>query len=772
MAVECHFPGWDEPVVRKVRDFLIPRPPDGPVDLRTTLVLVPTQQAGRRLREALTLFCTVAGTHLLAPAVRTPLGLLTPEDETPVAGPLDVSAVWSDLLRGIDASEFKGLFPAGVPARDFRWALRTGALLQSLREELAEHGQSIGSVVADFADRLDEVERWSDAARLEALYLSRIEGTFGRLDPCREMLRAAQSPQLPDRFDRIILACTPDPTPLALSALGRLADTVRVEVLVHAPDAMADSFDTWGRPLAARWKDEMVDMPNAAANLKLASTPAAQSRLATAVIADEAYGPRDIALGVPDAAVAPYLESALDEYGILSYDPHGAQLSHHPVFRLLRSWQHLRAQGSYAALSDLLRSADVLDHLRQSHGIPTRALLTELDEFQNTHLPDTMLQVAERLRAARGTDRGAGFHTLTDALQALQPLIGSPASSDAEASLRTLLQTVYSTRELRPGIREDQEFRTAAARVDESLRLLSEGCIHSLPLTTDEKTEALLEQLGGGRYALERLPDSVDLEGWLELAWNDAPLLIVTGMNENSVPQRPGNEAFLPDSLRRTLGLRCEDDRLARDIYLARTLVESRRASGRVCFIAGKTGADGEPLRPSRVLLRCSDAELPGRARRLFGMPDDVRPSVPSSISFQLLPSRPLQLDPGLRLPSRLAVTSFRDYLECPFRFYLKHVLRMEGLADTKREMDALDFGTLVHEVLARMAADAEMRSCQSAATLRAFLHRQAEDWASERFGPHPALRLAMQLDVATERLNAAAEAQADRRHRVGYSPV
>ncbi|MCK9357516.1 MAG: PD-(D/E)XK nuclease family protein [Dehalococcoidia bacterium] len=476
----------------------------------------------------------------------------------------------------------------------------------------------------------------------------------------------------------------------------------------------------------------------------------------------EAYGPRDIALGVPDAAVAPYLESALDEYGIPSYDPRGAQLSHHPVFRLLRSWQHLRAQGSYAALSDLLRNVDVLDHLRQSHGIPARALLTELDEFQNTHLPDTMQQVADGLRATRGTDLSGGFHTLSDALQALQPLIASPANGEAEASLRALLQTVYSTRELRPGSRDDQEFRTAAARVDESLRLLSEGCVNSLPLTTDEKTEALLEQLGGGRYTLERQPDSVDLEGWLELAWNDAPLLIVTGMNENSVPQRSGNEAFLPDSLRRLLGLRCEDDRLSRDVYLARTLVESRRSSGRVCFIAGKTGADGEPLRPSRILLRCGDAELPGRARRLFGMPDDVRPSVPSSISFQLLPSRPLQLDPNLRLPSRLAVTSFRDYLECPFRFYLKHVLRMEELADTKREMDALDFGTLVHEVLARMAADAELRSCQSAATLRAFLHRQVEDWACERFGPHPALRLAMQLDVATERLSAAAEAQAE----------
>jgi len=52
MAIERHFLGWDEPVVRRVLDFLIPSPPDGSVDLRRTLVLVPTQQSGRRLRQA------------------------------------------------------------------------------------------------------------------------------------------------------------------------------------------------------------------------------------------------------------------------------------------------------------------------------------------------------------------------------------------------------------------------------------------------------------------------------------------------------------------------------------------------------------------------------------------------------------------------------------------------------------------------------------------------------------------------------------------------
>ncbi len=760
--MERHFLGWDAPIVRKVRAFLIPDTPQGPVDLRSILVLVPTQQAGRRLRQALTVFCADAGTYLLAPSIRTPLGLLDDTSGTPVASPLDVAAVWTKVLRGLDTSQFRGIFSSGTPVQDFRWALATGAMLQALREELSEHGHSVGSVATAFRDRLEELARWSDAARLEALFLATMEGTFGLSDPCQNLLRSARNAKLNERFERVVLACTPDPTPIVLEALNSLSTDCDIDVLVHAPPGMADSFDAWGRPCTIRWKDEYVDVPGDAANLRLASSPAAQGRLATRIIAEDTHGLGDIALGAPDSAVVPYLEAALAEHDIPTYDPRGSRLSHHPLFRLLRDWQQISAGRSYAALSALLRNSDILDHLRRRYGIPTAPLLTELDEFQNAHLPETADSVLNRLLARREDTGHPDFPVLAEALRLLQPLLDGPQGNAVEASLRTLLQTVYSTRELSPDVREDHEFRMVATRIDESLRLLSTGCVPSLGLAQDDSIELLLQHLGHGLCALERLPGAVDLEGWIELHWNDAPLLIVTGMNEGSVPQRYGNEAFLPDSLRQALGLRSGDDQLARDIYLARTLVESRRATGRICFILGKTGDDGEPLRPSRILLRCSNEELTDRAERLFGTPDDIRQSVPSSITFTLVPSRPMQRDPSLRLPTRLAVTALSDYLQCPFRFYLKHVLRMEERADTKREMDALDFGNLVHEVLARMAASEEMRTCSDGSRLRTFLDRQVEACARDRFGPNPPMRLSLQLDVVRERLGAAARQQAE----------
>jgi len=50
-------------------------------------------------------------------------------------------------------------------------------------------------------------------------------------------------------------------------------------------------------------------------------------------------------------------------------------------------------------------------------------------------------------------------------------------------------------------------------------------------------------------------------------------------------------------------------------------------------------------------------------------------------------------------------VTALRDYLACPTRFYLRHVLGMRTLDDTTRQPDALAFGTLVHAVLRELVS-------------------------------------------------------------------
>ena len=72
MAVERHFLGWDASVTTKVQQFLLPSHLSGPIELENQLIVVPTRQAGRRLREALAVHCAEQSTALLSPHVVTP----------------------------------------------------------------------------------------------------------------------------------------------------------------------------------------------------------------------------------------------------------------------------------------------------------------------------------------------------------------------------------------------------------------------------------------------------------------------------------------------------------------------------------------------------------------------------------------------------------------------------------------------------------------------------------------------------------------------------
>jgi len=312
-----------------------------------------------------------------------------------------------------------------------------------------------------------------------------------------------------------------------------------------------------------------------------------------------------------------------------------------------------------------------------------------------------------------------------------------------------------------PNRPEDEEFVAAAGLVDEALSEFS-GCVDAMGIDRSCLLELLLRRLRGQRYAVEREADSViDLEGWLELPWNDARFLIVTGMNEGIVPDSRISDIFLPDSLRSQLGLRHDADRLARDAYLMTTLIESRRAEGRICFVAGKTSTAGDPLKPSRLLFHCGDGELPERAVRLFGSPEERRDNHPPTVSFRLDASPPADLAVRALDLRSMRVTWFKDYLACPFRFYLKHVLGMESMDDEKRELDAMEFGALVHYALQRMAEGEEMRRCSDEDRLRDFLCAAAGDWVADRFGTSLPLQVEIQMAAAMQRLGAAARVQA-----------
>ncbi|MEL7089030.1 MAG: PD-(D/E)XK nuclease family protein, partial [Planctomycetota bacterium] len=254
---------------------------------------------------------------------------------------------------------------------------------------------------------------------------------------------------------------------------------------------------------------------------------------------------------------------------------------------------------------------------------------------------------------------------------------------------------------------------------------------------------------------------SVELLGFLELPWDDADYAVLTDLNEGRVPDSRQADAWLPDGLRAALGLADNARRYARDVLLLNIVLRSRRST---TVLACRRTAEGDPLMPSRLLLACDQDTLIRRVTDFY--PDDEAVSEPADLpptlfnpggTSRFLVPRPLLDHPLLE---QLGATKFRDYLACPYRFYLKHVERLRPVDDRAVEMDAAAFGNLAHEVLAGFA-----RSGVADATDP----KPIADWCAgelarrsrDRYGPSPHAAVRVQLEWLGQRFAVFASAQA-----------
>lgn len=760
MPLTRHFLGWDAPVVETVGDFLLPHVIEGPVSLADTLVVVPTRHAGRRLRERLAWRCAQSGSSLLADRVVTPAyftqtGPLSPRE----ASPAESLAAWCSVLLREDTRRHTVLFPSGPPGPDWTSALRTAVQLQAVRTDLCDGGYAPRDVPRKAADVLEEPERWRQLHELELSYLEQLKQA-GVQDGCLARRMGQFLPPMPDGIERIVLAAVPDPTELALDVLRRLSDALCIEVLIAAPPGYARRFDAWGRPRTRFWSETNIPIPEPQHNLLSASTPADQGARVLEVMAAESgrVGPADVAVGVPDPLVIPFLEDRLHDSGLATLNPAGTPLAHHPLVQALRAFHALSSARSYDAFARLLRQADILRWLRDDSGIEPAALLAELDVFQNHHMPCAWEDVRSRFPGGTytGSCKLASFAGLARAVTRVDEWLRGLESRSLDDAVRAFLKCVYGHRILRSAVAADRAFGEAAAVVDELLRSLDGSFARCCGLTAVQSLDLLLDRLGRQSVVADAEAVRVDLEGWLELCWEDAPLLIVTGMNEGAVPDGRLADAYLPDRLRRALGLRDDAQRFARDAFLMSVMIRTRRRQGRIVFIAGRSGAAGDPLKPSRLLFRCPRRALPQRVRRLFAPLPERAAADPPGPSFTLVPPREREPD-----VARFPVTRFRDFLSCPFRYYLAHVLGMQPVEDDRRELDALEFGSLMHDALQELGRDPGLRGETDPEKIAERFEARAAAWVEERFGDALPFAVSIQLEAARARLAAAARLQA-----------
>ena len=156
VTVRRLFLDWDRPALDRAVEYLSEGWEQGPLDLRDRLIIVPTRQAGRRLRERLAAAAADRGTGALMGLVETPAFLFRPAPgPAPLTSEIAAEVMW---MRTLDQAPREHRAPLGPSAVSAEPAARMAVAvhLASLRALLCEENH-------DFASLADAVDQQTHA---------------------------------------------------------------------------------------------------------------------------------------------------------------------------------------------------------------------------------------------------------------------------------------------------------------------------------------------------------------------------------------------------------------------------------------------------------------------------------------------------------------------------------------------------------------------------------------------------------------------------------
>lgn len=714
--VQRVFLGWDRPFLMRAADWLLERRDELP----RWLVVVPTSQGGRRLREALV---EQAGA-LLSPKFMTPGSLLKTADADVAADWMERVA-WLETLEGIgDWSAYQDLFPE-PPDEGGDWAGGLAMEMVRLRHALQENGLMLANAARILAGSV-EAQRWGALARIE----SQVERKLRSWSLQSRSRSLAGGVIIPGRITGIVLAGVTEMPPLVERSL--LAWDGPVTVLIGAPEHEADAFSAIGRPLEC-WTTRTMPWPEGSAgSVRLVADSRQEAVEALSAVCEKQAPSNEVALGSADTGTGDELARVFTNAGWPAFHPAAVPLTT-GLKRWLKVWSSWLADPKLAVLADLLalpetagliggRRAEKADRLAR---LRNEWMVFRPDDFR--HRMATTTFRSDGHRAAAGEVLGA--------VETLEKRRSGFLHGDFVETMERLLEDLSrnnpDTAEEKLPVSEWLEEAAPLMRaVKRSPGFWIELMLSEIPSPAPQPPE--------GRV--------IDVQGWLELLFEPGGHLVLCGMNEGKVPAGKAGDPWLGEAAGRLLGLTCNADRAARDAFLYQAMIEARRENGRVDVICAKTGSGGESLLPSRLLLAAERDDLPERVKFLFRGIEPPEAGLRWHADWQWQPRK-------VELTKRFPVTSLAAWLACPFRFYLKHGLAMQSPEPGRVEWNARDFGTVAHEVLERWGRDAEAREFSKSEAIHDWLSNELDHVVGEWFGGKPPLAVRIQTEALRQRL-------------------
>lgn len=741
------------PLAAQIAHHLLQAVTGHPADLSDTWVVVPTSGAARRIREVL------AERGVLSPRFLLPMQALDAALESPavpVATKLERTAGWSEVLWSLcqNGEAISDFLPLPNLRKNGQGIPGLAAELCTLCDQLAVGGLDPGSPALP-AKLAEEAARWQELGTLYQSYLRTLQ-KHKLADPNEVRLQAKVRSALACR--RIVVACVPDLPPIVRRCFQQLLDQgIEIEVLCWSPSGQSEHFSPWGEPDVAWWNANppLVESSSVVAG----NTPPEEIASLLGKLPSDATG--DWAAFATTPEVVRSWTAELDRLGIPSYSPDGQPLPGSEPAHLYLGWEKFLTSGNLRDLRSLLEIPNFAEFVvtrpggdfvdAQEAGAICEFLLA--GAFCETwDAAKAFVRHGQENTAALGELSIHGKSPHMPAANTLLSFVEKMESALAECTTPKVFLTALAKRmpELDPKSETALALAELASCLDE---VESSPLLQSLESSL--RRQILRREMENRRIFIPGEADSLCLNGWLEVPWTTATHVLIAGCREGALPGGKNEDAFLPDSARTALGLPNQASLFARDAYLLSCIL----SRGQAVLGFSRTRERGEPNRPSRLLFGCADADLPQRTKTLLGVSNATGRThqgssevAPWKLDFPATAFRPVE---------KLRVTAFKDYLECPFRFFLKH--RM-GLSEEEREARQIDrrvYGSVLHKVLEIYGLEPAMRAEVDPAVIEGFFLRTLEQVLRASFGWPLTPALQLQSESMRGRLRALARKQA-----------
>jgi hypothetical protein len=579
-------------------------------------------------------------------------------------------------------------------------------------------------------------------------------------------------------LEHVVAVGGSDLSGVAKMLLDRLTDKgVTVDALIRAPESQQDGFDAYGCIETGFWLNTNINI--AEEDIVVAGSPSSQSAeviralssLGKDVTAD------NITITTTDEDLVPILQRHIQGHGLRSRFAGGLPVIQTSEALLVSGIADFISSRSYSDYASIVRHPDIVQLLEIDEDV-----LQRLSQYSMNVVP-SRLNPKKWFVPKNSRDSLKGLSELHRKIFDLfEPAIdceGNPTSIvRCSEVIRELLLQIYGSAKFDrtdPTLKSLQQIFGVLDRFDAIPEHLGKevGTIRA-----SEVIQLMLQELE--LSTIPPLPDpaAIDTVGWLEGMAVDSPHLIVVGMNSDLGGGNNPSGAYFPDALLHALELETIDRRMARDAQAIIAMQQARVTNGSLKWIVGRKNTDGDPLSPSPLLMRCDNLEeipaeiaieearqLAIRSGELVVSFDREQPIVPPQ--FDITP-----VGGGIQIPKpsdfqtdplkKLSVTAFKDYLSCPYRFWLKYVLKLGVAEEGGSELDAKLFGSFVHSVLQQFGEDPSVNTSSDTAVIENAIFIALDKVVKEQLGPNTSSKIKVQLELAKYRLREFAKHQAN----------